>query len=174
MSQEDKRKKVAKDKFLTGASIASIADGLGVSRRTIERWADEGAWREQRTADKVVSFSKPLQAEPESTHDRPRRSRPYRERKQIDEVEIIEEAIDSLSFLLTGMSAGPDEDDNGRIRPIDTRGIGSVAGALVKLLEYRRKINPPTVAALAEMAIELGMTPAEFMEALRDAWRLRA
>lgn len=154
----------------SGHSLEEIAAQFGVSERAIKGKAAEGSWSARRKAQKVVPIgeAKKLQPQPESTHDRPR-TRQQRERQQIDEVAILESAIVSLDLVLAGMSGGGMDD-----RPIDTRGIGSVAGALVKLLEYRRKIEPPTVAALAEMAIELGVSPTEFMKALSENWQQRA
>lgn len=161
---------------MAGQTIAAIAAQLSVSRRTIERWADDGVWREKR--GNVVSINQPSKPQPVNNPNptptrEPARVR-RRDRGEIQELEIVESAISSLHLLFTDMAAGPDEDENGRIKPIDTRGIGTIGGALVKLLEYRRKIQPPTAAELAEQAIALGMSPAEFARELRQAWEKRA
>jgi len=56
----------------------------------------------------------------------------------------------------------------------DERSLGGLAGGLVRLLEYRRKISPPTAALLAEMVLALGISPTEFVRELRDKWQLKA
>jgi transposase-like protein len=172
MSQEDSRKIQAKQALLAGETIASIAARLGVNRRTIERWADDGAWREQKQAQNVVSIGEAKSKQPKPVNTptpcyEPR-VRQKREQGEIDELEIVEGAIISLDLLLAGMG-GMSGDGM-----VDTRGIGGTAGALVKLLEYRRKIKPPTAAELAEQAIAFGMSPAEFARELRQAWEKRA
>lgn len=164
MSHEvDPRKIEAKQRLIAGETIASIAARFGVNRKTIERWATEGNWREQKQAEKVVSINKPRESDEPAIRVRTRR-----QRGQIDELEIVEGAIVNLDLLLSGM-CGASED-----RPIDTRGIGSTAGALVKLLEYRRKIQPPTAAELAEQMIALGIPPTELVAELKRQWQLRA
>jgi|FLYL01.1.fsa_nt_gi hypothetical protein len=154
-------------------TLEQVAAQFGVSERAIKGKASEGKWVARRKAQKVVSINdakKPRpQLAPESTPTRePVRVR-RRDRGAIDELEIVEGAIVSLDLLLSSMSGMSDDG-----RPVDTRGIGTTAGALVKLLEYRRKIQPPTAAALAEQAIALGMSPAEFARELRQAWEKRA
>lgn len=164
------RKAEAEQLFMAGQTIAAIAAQLSVSRRTIERWADDGVWREKR--GNVVSINQPPKTQPVNNPNPTPTREPARVRRRdrgtIDELEIIENAIVNLDLLLSGMSSTGEE------RSIDTRGIGTTAGALVKLLEYRRKIQPPTAAELAEQAIALGMSPAEFARELRQAWEKRA
>ncbi len=156
MSQEDPRKIKAKAALLAGETIASIASGLGVNRRTIERWADEGGWRELKQAEKVVSINKPRIDEPAKV--RPKRP----SRGQIDELDLIETALCDVS---SAMSTASSE---------DLRSLGGLATALVKLLEYRRKVQPPTVAELAEQMIGLNVPPNEIVAELKRQWQLRA
>lgn len=174
MALDPRRIEAKKLSLEQGLTQAAIAQRLGVSQRTVERWASEDGWGARKKAQaKVISIneakSQPSQPPPASTHNNPPSVRPRRQRGEVDELEIVEDAIENLATLLgcSGMSDGSD-------RPIDTRGIGGIAGALVKLLEYRRKIQPPTAAELAEQAIAMGVSPDQFMQALRDAWRLRA
>lgn len=151
-------------------TLEQVAAQFGVSERAIKGKASEGKWVARRKARNVIpigeakSKTPPPNAEPAPTY-RPVR---VRQRGEIDELEIVEGAIVSLDLLLSGMSSAGEE------RPIDTRGIGTTAGALVKLLEYRRKIQPKTAAEVADMAIALGIPPAEFVQELKRAWQLRA
>jgi transposase-like protein len=168
MSQEDPRKIQAKQALLAGETIASIAARLGVNRRTIERWADDGAWREQKQAQNVVPIgeakSKQPKPKPVNTHPTPCHEPRVRRREQgeIDELEMIELALADVS---TAMSTASSE---------DLRSLGSLAGALCKLLEYRRKIKPPTVVDLAEQVIALGISPSDLVAELKTRWAQRA
>ncbi|MBE9178615.1 helix-turn-helix domain-containing protein [Oculatella sp. LEGE 06141] len=159
MSQDDPRKQVAKQALLAGETIASIAQRLGVSRRTIERWADDGNWREQ----KVISINaKPKQSGIlDSSPKKEPAPRRQRGGGDIDELEIIDLAISDLSATLSGGET-------------DARSLGSIAGALVRLLEYRRKVMPKSAADLADMAIALDISPREFILTLQEKWQERA
>lgn len=181
MSQYDK-KELAKAKFITGESIQAIADQLDISRRTVERWAAEldeqgRTWRDLResnttTVQKVIPIAEAkAKAKSIPTDPTPYRNPPSvrRQKSQVDEFEIVENAIVSLDLLLGSMGGMSDDG-----RPVDTRGVGGIAGALVKLLEYRRKIQPPSAAELAEQVIALGISPTEFARELREQWHLRA
>jgi hypothetical protein len=170
-----------KQEYLTTAkSLAALASQFGVGKRTIEGWCSDGHWADQRKAQKVVSIDeakskaqtpkpKPVNAPAPPPTREPIRARSLKRRGEIDEFQIVEDAIDSLSGLLTGMTAGGEEG-----KPIDTRGIGGTAGALVKLLEYRRKIAPPTARDMAEQVLALGIDPKEFARELRERWFQRA
>ncbi|GEM_PF-2605046 len=181
-------KETVKQAYLdSGDSLAAIAKQFGVGQRTVEGWASEGAWDAKRRAQKVVSIGeaksksqppkaktqKPVNSDP-TPHREPMRARALGHRNELNEVEIVEDAIYSLSALVTGCLRGGITDDEERTTPIDTRGIGGTASALVRLLEYRRKLKPPTAAELAELAIAMNVRPDEFLTALKDAWRLRA
>lgn len=162
MSHE--KKAVAKHLFDQGETIAAIARQLDVSRRTIERWADEGAWREKRGVIPIgEAKKKPLQPPPASTHTNPPAIRPHRRGGEaLNELEIIETAIFDVAAAMTTASSE------------DVRSLGGLASGLVRLMEYRRKVQPPTAAALAEQVIEMGISPADFTRELREKWQLRA
>ncbi|HEY9646971.1 MAG TPA: hypothetical protein V6C88_11405 [Chroococcidiopsis sp.] len=166
MSQEnDPRKTRAKELFDQGEDVTAIARELSVNRKTIQRWANDGAWREKRDVI-PIGQAKSKQAAT-AGHQNPPSVRRRRD-QPIDERAIVDDAIISLSDMLTGMN------NRGEDVPVDTRGVGGVAGALVRLFEYRRKINPPTAADLAEMAIALGVSPTEFVAELKAKWQQRA
>ena len=141
--------------YRSGLTYEEVAKRVGKSTRTIERWGAAGEWAKQPIQEELAdSISNVVEI-----GDR----RPVRKRKRLDEQEIIEEAIESLSSLLKKDHVS-----------INSPGVGSAASALVRLLEYRRKICPPTVVDLAEAAIALGVTPQEFMAELERQWQLRA
>lgn len=150
------QKEVAKARFIVNESIQSIADALGVSRRTVERWADEGKWRDLRQSnDNVVQIGaianvNRAQAQAKSI------PRSKRKVDDFDALEMVDDAIAVLSGALHG--------------DVDPRAIGGIANSLRGLLEYRRKLCPPTAGELVEQAIALGLSPAEFARELREAW----
>jgi hypothetical protein len=159
----------AKEAFLAGETIAAIATRFEMSRRQIERWAKAGNWREAKEAlgkTNVVPMQKPKAVV--QTTAPPMRSK--RKASEIDELQIVELAIADLSAAM--YAASNSSDDNGK--GIDVRALGGLAGGLVRLLEYRRKICPPTAAELAELAIAIGYSPETFMQALHEAWRRQA
>ena len=129
--------------LMSGKSLAAIALEFGVSQRSIERYSAEQDWaksREQATASKPSP-----------------KPRPQRSQAELDQMTVIESAIADLS-------AGIADADT----PIKSK--EAAATALIRLLEYREKLQPPTAADLAERAIALGINPDAFLEALREAW----
>ncbi len=163
MSQD--KKEIAKAKFITGESIQAIADSIDVSRRTIERWANEnnGEWRTLR--DKNTTSTNVIQLQPKPTQklggtklrEKVRESKP-RSNEELDDIAVIEDAIADIHASLPGSELGK----------------GSMATALVKLVELKRKLKPETVEDLVERAIELNISPDEFLTELRNAWQRRA
>lgn len=160
LAQQQKAKRLH-DKGLTYAAIAAA---IGVSVRTVERWGAAGGWAKQspdaepEKAQVHTNVVEMATAEFRSGSDRPRRNR---RDSTLDEIAIVEDAIWSLSGLLCG----------GEGISVNSPGVGSTASALVRLLEYRRKIAPPTAADLAEQAIALGYSPQEFAAELRRQWQ---
>ena len=152
------RKDQAKALFLNGETIQAIADRFNISRRTVERWADGGNWREEKEQQSnVVPLAKPKQQPKLTTH--PPVRAPLRRSDSIDDLEVIEGAIAELSASL------PDS-------PVMSK--GSIANALRGLIEYKRKLQPPTAADLAQQVIDLGISPAEFVAELKERWQHRA
>jgi transposase-like protein len=151
------RKDQSKALFLNGETIQAIADRFGISRRTVERWADAGNWREEKEQQSnVVPLAKP-KPKPTTTH--PPIRAPLRRSEGMDDLEVIEGAIAELSASLTD----PEE-----------RSKGSIATALCRLIELRRKLQPPTSTELAQQLIDLGISPAEFVRELKEKWQQRA
>jgi hypothetical protein len=140
-----------KKAYLEGAeSYASLAMRFGVGKSTIEARASAEGWAALKKQGKAP-------VPPQKPQIRPR----VTQGNTLDEVEIIEGAIISLSGYLLGGAE-------------DTRGIGSIAGGLCKLIELRNKLVPKNATDLADMAIELGITPKDFIRALSDKWQERA
>ena len=153
MSIIDQQKK-AQTLKQQGKTYPQIAAELGVSERTVKRWAKAGGWGGDtvtKETAKVVSLA---------DRSAPPRSR---QRGQIDRIEIVEMAIANLSELLRSDHIS-----------VNSPGVGSTASALVRLLEYHHKICPPTVSDLARQAMEMGIRPNEFLDALRNEWQQRA
>lgn len=155
MSQKDR----AEQLFLSGETIAAVAEQVGVNRRTIERWANEGAWREKRGVVPIAEAKKPKPDQP--PRDEVVRVNRRRRAGEIDELELVDIALSDVSAV---MGSGE----------IDAKGIGSCASALCRLIELRLKLKPRSAAELAEMALNLGVNPAEFARELRQAWEKRA
>lgn len=152
-TKRERAKKIFEEENLTQAAIAKR---LGVATRTVERWASADGWgRKVAERKKVVQFEKPA-------HPYAKKTSAREPRQAIDPIELVETAIIDVSVALNVSQGG------------DTRGIGSMANALVNLLKFRRELCPPTAAELAEQAIALGIPPAEFARELREKWQARA
>lgn len=156
------KKEIAKAQFITGESIQAIADNIGVNRRTIERWAGEndGEWRKLRDKNATTNVIQ-LQPKPKEKLGGTKLREAVRRRdtsEGLDDVEVVEAAIADIHASLPGAEMGK----------------GSMATALVKLIELKRKLKPETVADLVERAIELGLGPEEFLAELKNAWQKRA
>lgn len=151
----DPRRVEAKRLYLEkGWTQGAIATHFGVTTRTVERWASADTWGEK---SKVVSIK--AAPKPKSEPPAPRRE-PVGRSAGIDEMEVIDGAISDLSAALASTE--------------DVRSLGGLAGGLVRLLEYRRKVSPPTAAEMAEQLLALGISPSEFVKELRAKWQLKA
>jgi hypothetical protein len=102
-----------------------------VSDRTIERWAKDSGWEAKRTAAKVINLD---------TNRTPRENpRSIRRAYPENTLEILNEAISDLYGDL-GHVVGKDK--------------AAIANSLKGLLEYREKLQPPTIEDLAALVIE--------------------
>ena len=136
----------AEQLFTEGETIVAIAQKLGVSRRTIERWANEGAWREKR--GNVVSIAAARDRHSDDSDD-------------FDYLELVDRCLSRIAEISESSE-------------VDARSSAPLATALVKLLELRLKLKPRSVTELIEMAIDTGITPSELVAELRKAWAQRA
>lgn len=134
--------------------MQTIAQRYGVSTKAIQRWAKDGAWKDQRT---VIPLSK---RKPDPQKLLEAEDRPIRQPSRINELEIVDLALSDLSAVLGGNC--------------EPKFMGSVASGICRLIELRLKLKPRTAAEVAELAMELGIEPSDFVAALKDKWRLRA
>ncbi|MEH2201194.1 hypothetical protein [Nostoc sp.] len=139
----------------TGASSSAIATQFGVSKRAVDDRIPQ--WR---TTEKLSSNVVQLQPKPYEKFGGTKPPVATRRRdtsEGLDDIEVIQSAIADIHGSLPGAELGK----------------GSMATALVKLIELKRKLKPETVADLVERAIELEVAPEEFMTELRNAWQRR-
>jgi transposase-like protein len=156
MSHRDKEELV-KAQYITGESSAAIAAKFGMNARTVQRWANEGNWDKLRqNNDKVVQINAAATVGKAQAVARA----PRKTQRDFDALELVDDAIAILSGSMHG--------------DVDPRAIGGIANSLRGLIEFRRKLCPPTAADLVEQAIALGISPAEFARELREAWGKRA
>ena len=52
--ESEKKKGLARVLFMAGKSMGDIAEQVGVSRQTVSKWANEGAWAEARAAQNIT------------------------------------------------------------------------------------------------------------------------
>ncbi|MEH1808462.1 hypothetical protein [Nostoc sp.] len=153
--------KLAEAKYITGEAPEEIAAALGVTRRTIDRWADEGNWaahRENNKSNNVIQLQPKPREKLGGTKLREATRRRDTTSEPLDDVVVVEDAISDIRVSLGGAEPGK----------------GSMATALVKLIELKRKLKPETIADLVERAIELDIGPEEFLTELKNAWQRRA
>lgn len=152
--------KLAEAKYITGEPPEVIAAALGVTRRTVDRWAKDGSWDLHRQLGKSSNVIQLLPLPHEKLGGTKLREAVARRRdtiERLDDVEVVEDAIADIHRCLPGAELGK----------------GSMATALVKLIELKRKLKPETIADLVERAIELDVGPEEFLAELRNAWQRR-
>jgi hypothetical protein len=162
---DDKSKEIAKAKYITGESTQAIALAIGKSKRTVERWAFDNGWADLRQVNNqqsrqsnVLSFSQ----SPKPKNPKPQKPTPQTQSLEIkdsddlDDLGVVEEVIKKLRISLSSA---------------DDRSKGGIAGAIARLIELKRKIQPETVADLVERAIELGIAPDAFLAELKRQWQ---
>ncbi len=151
----------AKDAYVNGTeSLAAIAMRFGISKRAVEKRASDEGWAALRQSQNGVQPKTTVRSSTPTPYS-PFSNRHRDELQELNEVEIIDSAITSLSKILAGGGE-------------DTRGIGGIATGLCRLIELRNKLVPKTAADLADMAIALGISPAEFIRALNDQCQKKA
>jgi hypothetical protein len=143
----------AKEAYVTSTeSLAAIAMRFGISKRAVEQRASDEGWAALRKGQSQPKTTRTPAPTPPTSRRHP---------QELDEVEIINDAIASLSGILSGSME-------------DTRGIGGIATGLCRLIELRNKLVPKTAADLADIAIALDISPAEFISALNNQWQKKA
>lgn len=138
-------------------SLASLALRFGVSKRALEGEASAGAWKALRDAGKL---SKKQVFTKEQTHaKRILSDRARKAHSPLGDCDILETAIADMSAALVAAEVKSKE---------------GCASALAKLLELRRKLFPATAEEIASQCMALGISPEDFIEALRQQWQERA
>ncbi|MEO1399695.1 MAG: hypothetical protein AAFV72_00390 [Cyanobacteria bacterium J06635_1] len=155
-------------------SFSQLAEQFGVSTVTVQRWSSadpDGPWTAQRRKREdlqvanVLPFAVPAgkaHTPEELTRVAPkatREAKAAREAGDIDPLQIVDLAIADLSSAMQTQAQFN-----------LPQGMGACAGGLVRLLEFRRKLQPPTAAELAEQVIALGISPQEFTAELSRQW----
>lgn len=134
-----------------GESYASLALRFNVGKSTIEARASSEGW----AALKKGGVSRVNQGDTPKPQIRTRMP----STQGIDEIEIIEDAIAKMSADL---------------HVAEPKSAEGAANAIAKLIELHNRLTPKTAADLADMAIELGISPKDFVRALSDKWQERA
>jgi transposase-like protein len=147
-------------------SMAQVAQRFGLTSRTVERWASEEGWAAERKGRSLSNEpAKAVVTEVLPTEPMPKPQPIARRRatEQIDELEIIDTAILDIRAAMGG---GSDS--------VDLRSLGSAASGLCRLVELRLKLQPKTAADLAKQAMQLGIKPETFLQALAEQWQQQA
>ena len=137
-------------------SLASLALRFGVSKRALEGEAAAQSWKALKDAKKLAGL--PVKAK-EQKNAIARSGTSRRTTSALDEIEILETAIADMSAALV---------------LAETKSKEGCASALAKLLELRRKLVPTTAEEIADQCMTLGISPEDFIDALRQQWQERA
>jgi DNA-binding transcriptional regulator YiaG len=155
MSQYDKQE-IAKARFITGESIQTIADSLNVNRRSVERWAEKGNWRNIREQNAATANQAPV-------------AKPVAQSRKRDEWinvpnelgdDFPSESPENALAIADNVIAALQEELK---QNLFARDKATVANSLRQWLELRRKLSPPTVGELADLVIELGVSIPDFV-----------
>ena len=76
-------------------------------------------------------------------------------RAKVSDLDVLENAIAIMAA---------------NVATTEARSKEGCASALGSLLKAKRELYPPTADGLAEMAVGLGITPADFLAALKSRW----
>jgi hypothetical protein len=120
------------------ATAVELAERFGVSDRSIQNWAKNEHWDAEREANSVVSgnvIDLESARQPRENPRSVRRGNP----QGMSSIEVVNEAIADLYGDLSN-AVGKDK--------------AAIANALQRLIEYRDKLQPPTLDDLANLVIE--------------------
>ena len=126
-------------------SLNTLSSEFGVGFSTVKRLSSEGKWKDRRDAKDASAVEGIAKGAIAATRTRPR----------VDDFDVLNDAIADLS---------------GSVAAIEAKSKEGCASALAKLLQAKRELYPPDADGLAEMAVKLGITPNDFLEALRSKW----
>jgi transcriptional regulator with XRE-family HTH domain len=161
VSQTDK-KAIAKAQYIVGSVPRDIAAAIGVSKRTVERWAAENdrEWDKLQSAHEASQSgnAQPVTRSPKVVECRRREDEPE------DEAEFaVVDADDPLAIADNIIAILQQEFS----RPMLGRDRATIANSLRAWVDLRRKLSPPTVGELADLVIELNVSIPEFVAELK-------
>jgi hypothetical protein len=126
-------------------SLNVLAEEFGVSVATLKNVAAKEKWTDLRNAADLAQESGKVEGAKAVTRQRPR----------VDDLQILNDAIADLSAEVAAVEAKSKE---------------GCASAVATLLKTKRELYPPDADGLAEMAVKLGITPADFIRSLKHKW----
>ena len=125
--------------------LNAIADEFQVGRSTVKKLSTEREWSKKRDKkDAENADANAMGAIATATH-----------LPKVDEMQALDNAIAILNTSIF------------RSQPKTLEGCASALG---KLIQTKREMYPPDADGLAEMAVKLGISPNDFLEALRSKW----
>ena len=128
-------------------TYGQLAEEFGVSKRSIENKARERNWQEARA---MVDYGG------EAGEERAlKRISESETRQPVDPIKAMRGLITDIYHEAIATEAKTKE---------------GCVNAFVNLLKAQRELYPPNADDLAEMAVQLDITPDEFMEALKRRW----
>jgi transposase-like protein len=116
------------------ATPAELSAQFDVSERSIQNWVKAEGWDAERKAQNVIDFARP-----------PREAR--EERPLIRSVASSQDPIEIAEMIIKDLQGEMVIEASGREK-------AAVANALKAWVEYREKLQPTTVEALAELVVE--------------------
>jgi len=126
-------------------SLKSLATEFDVGLSTLKKLSSEQSWPELRTAKDTSRAVGKVEGAKAVT----------RSRKVND--------FDALNNAIADISA--------EVATIDAKSKEGCATALANLLKAKRELYPPNADELAEIAVKLEITPADFIRALKTKWQ---
>jgi len=122
-------------------SLRALATEFGIGLSTVKALSSDRNWTAQREQKE--------QGKVEGGKD-------VNRRRGIDGYQAIKDAIADISA---------------EVSTVDAKSKEGCASALVSLLKAERELFPPTAEELAEMAVKLDITPADFIRAMKLKWQ---
>jgi hypothetical protein len=122
-----------------------LADKFCVGLSTLNNWAAAGKWESLRESAVSSRAEGKVEGAKVAT----------RSRGAVDDFELLNNAIADISAEIAAIEAKSKE---------------GCANAMANLLKAKRELYPPNAEELAEMAVKLGITPADFIRALKTKW----
>jgi len=126
-------------------SLNALASEFGVSAATLKNVAAKEKWTDLRAAADMAQESGKVEGAKAATRQRPR----------VDDLQVLNDAIADLSA---------------EIATIEAKSKEGCASSVAALLKAKRELYPPDADGLAEMAVKLGITPADFIRSLKSKW----